>query len=147
MIRFLIAIALFGVATPGFAAVCEQVIKSDDAMKFDLKEIVVPTSCKKFTVKLEHTGKLPKSAMGHNWVLTRTEDFQGMAKAAAAAGISKDYVPEDARIIAHTKLLGGGQSDAVTFDVKKLAAGSSYTYFCSFPGHWAMMKGVLTLGK
>ena len=44
-----------------------------------------------------------------------------------------------------TKVIGGGESDSVTFDVSKLAAGQDYTYFCSFPGHFAMMKGTLKL--
>ncbi|MNR67194.1 Azurin [compost metagenome] len=52
---------------------------------------------------------------------------------------------DDARVIAHTKVIGGGQSDSVTFDVSKLAAGTDYTYFCSFPGHFALMKGTLKL--
>ena len=143
---YLIASVLAVAAGPAWAADCEQIVKSDDAMRFDVKEIVVPKSCKKFTVKLEHTGKLPKAAMGHNWVLTRDTDFQAMAKAGASAGLAKDYVPDDARIIARTKLLGGGESDTVTFDASKLVAGANYTFFCSFPGHWAMMKGTLKLG-
>ncbi|MNF19483.1 Azurin [compost metagenome] len=53
--------------------------------------------------------------------------------------------PGDARVIAHTKVIGGGEKDSVTFDVSKLAAGTAYTYFCSFPGHFAMMKGSLKL--
>ena len=144
---YLIASLLAVVAAPARAADCERVVKSDDAMRFDAKEIVVAKSCKKFTVKLEHTGKLPKAAMGHNWVLTREADFQAMATAGASAGAAKDYVPDDARIIARTRLLGGGESDKVTFDVSKLAAGANYTFFCSFPGHWAMMKGTLKLGQ
>jgi len=147
MHKYLIALALVLIAGPAWAAGCEQVVKSNDAMQYDVKEITVPKSCKKFTVKLEHTGKLPKAAMGHNWVLTKDADFQAMTKAGAAAGIARDYVPDDIRIVAHTKLLGGGESTTITFDVSKLAAGTSYAYFCSFPGHWAMMKGALKLGN
>lgn len=147
MHKYIIALALALIAGPGWAAGCEQAVKSNDAMQYDVKEIVIPKSCKKFTVKLEHTGKLPKAAMGHNWVLTKDADFQAMTKAGASAGIAKDYVADDVRIVAHTKLLGGGESTAITFDVSKLAAGASYTYFCSFPGHWAMMKGTLKLAK
>ena len=148
MRNHLIAFALMAVAGPTWAATgCEQLIKANDLMQFDVKDITVAKSCKKFTVRLEHTGKLPKTAMGHNWVLTRDTDFQAMAKAGSAAGAAKDYVSQDARVIAHTRLIGGGESDAVIFDVSKLAAGAAYTYFCSFPGHWAMMKGVLKLGR
>jgi azurin len=48
-------------------------------------------------------------------------------------------------VIATTKLLGGGESDSVTVDVAKLKAGDAYTFFCSFPGHSALMKGTLQL--
>ena len=45
--------------------------------------------------------------------------------------LPSDYVKkDDARVIAHTKVIGGGESDSVTFDVSKLAAGQDYTYFC-----------------
>ena len=48
---------------------------------------------------------------------------------------------------AHTKIIGGGESDSVTFPVAKLAAADSYTFFCSFPGHSSIMKGTLKLAK
>jgi azurin len=51
----------------------------------------------------------------------------------------------DARVLAATKLLGGGESDSATIDVAKLKAGDAYTFFCSFPGHAALMKGALQL--
>jgi azurin len=52
----------------------------------------------------------------------------------------------DARIIAHTKLIGGGETTTVSFPTAKLKKGGDYTFFCSFPGHWAQMKGKLTFG-
>ncbi|MOA66788.1 Azurin [compost metagenome] len=63
-----------------------------------------------------------------------------------SAGIDKDYLKDgDARVIAHTKVIGAGENDSVTFDVSKLAAGEKYGFFCSFPGHISMMKGTVTL--
>lgn len=133
-------------AGPAWAG-CNQVVKASDAMQFDVKEITIDKTCKQFTVKLEHTGKLPKTAMGHNWVLTKDADFQRVATAGMSAGAAKDYVPDDAAVVAHTKVIGGGESATVSFDVTRLAAGQGYTFFCSFPGHWAMMKGTLKLGS
>ena len=43
------------------------------------------------------------------------------------------------------EMIGGGESTSVTFDVSKLAAGEDYSFFCSFPGHYSLMKGSLTL--
>jgi len=139
--------AAFSVAfAPAWAQQCEQTVQGNDAMQFDVKEMQVDKSCKEFTVKLEHTGKLPRNAMGHNWVLTREADFQAAATEGSAAGLDNEYVkPDDPRVIAHTKVIGGGETDSVTFDVAKLEAGQNYTFFCSFPGHWSVMKGTLRL--
>jgi len=99
-------------------------------------------------VKLKHVGKLPKAAMGHNWVLSKAADAQGVAADGIGAGLDKAYVkPGDARVIAHSKVIGGGETDAVSFDVSKLKAGDSYAWFCSFPGHASLMKGTLALVK
>lgn len=144
------AAAALAFAAPVHAASpadCKVQIEGNDAMQFNKKEIVVPKSCKSFTVELKHTGKLPKQAMGHNWVLSKTADAANVAKDGIPAGLDKQYVkPGDTRVIAFSKVLGPGESDAVTVDVSKLSASESYTFFCSFPGHSGVMKGVFKLG-
>ncbi|WP_082308492.1 MULTISPECIES: azurin [unclassified Achromobacter] len=141
-----LAALLAAACSPALAAECSVDIAGNDQMQFDKKEITVSKRCKQFTVNLTHPGKLAKNVMGHNWVLTRQADLQGVATDGMAAGLDNDYVKKgDARVIAHTKVIGGGESDSVTFDVSKLAAGQDYAYFCSFPGHFAVMKGVLKL--
>ena len=110
--------------------------------------IEVSKSCKQFTVKLKHTGKLPKAAMGHNWVLAKTADVQAVANDGIPAGVAAQYVRlADARVIAHTKVLGPGESDSVSFAPSRLKDGESYTFFCSFPGHSSVMKGTLSFVK
>ncbi|MEJ8293554.1 azurin [Delftia tsuruhatensis] len=144
----LLALAMTAVAAPVLAADCAVEIEGNDAMQFNKPTISVPASCKQFTVKLKHVGKLPKTAMGHNWVLSKTADLQPVANDGIAAGAAKDFVKDkDARVIAHTKVIGGGESDSVTFSTAALKAGEAYSYFCSFPGHSALMKGTLTLAK
>jgi azurin len=129
-------------AVPAMAAQCDVTVEANDAMQFNTKEIVVDKTCGEFTVNLVHTGKLPKTAMGHNVVITKTGDKQAVATEATTAGPANDYVkPNDDRVIAHTKLIGGGEKDAVTFKTDALDAGGDYTFFCSFPGHWAIMTG------
>ena len=133
-------------SAPVLAAECSVDIAGNDQMQFDKKEITVSKSCKQFTVNLKHHGTLAKNVMGHNWVLTKQADMQGAVNDGMAAGLDNNYVKkDDARVIAHTKVIGGGETDSVTFDVSKLAAGQDYAYFCSFPGHFALMKGVLKL--
>ncbi|HEY9280733.1 MAG TPA: azurin [Eoetvoesiella sp.] len=146
--KFAVTALLSVMSLPAMAAQCDITIESNDAMQFNMKEMTVDKTCPQFTVNLKHVGKLPKAAMGHNWVLTKESDMQGAATDGMGAGLPNDYVkPDDARVIAHTKVIGGGESTSVTFDVSKLAAGENYTFFCSFPGHSAIMKGALKLSS
>ena len=147
MFAKLVAVSLLTLASGQlFAAECNVTVDSTDQMSFNTKEIVIDKSCKTFTVNLEHSGSLPKNVMGHNWVLTTAANMQPVATDGMAAGIDKNYLKEgDDRIIAHTKLIGAGEKDSVTFDVSKLAVGTDYAFFCSFPGHISMMKGTVTL--
>lgn len=147
MIRKLVAASLLTLVSGHLlAAECSVEVDSTDQMTFSTKAIEIDKSCKTFTVNLKHSGSLPKNVMGHNWVLSKTEDAQPIATDGLSAGIDKDYLKEgDARVIAHTKVIGAGEKDSVSFDVSKLEAGQGYTFFCSFPGHISMMKGAVTL--
>src|SRR3546814_3641602 len=148
LVKASLAILLSAASLPVLAAQCETTVESNDAMQFNTKEIVVDASCKEFTVHLKHVGKMAKAAMGHNWVLTKAADMQPVATDGMTAGLANNYVKaDDARVIAHTTLIGGGESDSVTFDTSKPAAADQYAFFCSFPGPWAIMKGTLKLGS
>lgn len=138
--------ALAGFSSSAAAAECKASIDSTDAMQFTTKALTVPKSCKTFTVTLKHVGKLPATVMGHNLVLGKTADIAGIAADGMKAGAASQYVkPGDARVIASSKVIGGGQSTTVTIPVAKLKAGESYTYACTFPGHSSIMRGTLTL--
>ncbi|PMY43574.1 azurin [Pseudomonas sp. GW456-L14] len=147
MFAKLVAVSLLTLASSQLmAAECKVDVDSTDQMSFNTKEITIDKSCKTFTVNLTHSGSLPKNVMGHNWVLSKSADMAGIATDGMAAGIDKNYLKEgDSRVIAHTKMIGSGEKDSVTFDVSKLTAGESYEFFCSFPGHNSMMKGAVVL--
>lgn len=118
-------------------------IHAGDDMKFDLSEIKVKAG-QKVKLTLKHTGTMPKEAMGHNFVLlaygVSLEDFAGKAMAAS----DKDYIPEgsEKRVIASTKLLGGGETDTIEFTAPSKGV---YEFLCSFPGHSTLMKGVFVV--
>jgi len=145
MTKFRLFLAATIVALVGFVSnvqaqkAVELVLESTDAMQFTKKELKVKAGQ---TVKLtlKHTGKLAKAAMGHNFVLlaagTNVADFG--QKAAQAR--DTEYIPksEASKIIAHTKLIGGGESTTIEFKAPKKG---TYTYICSFPGHYALMQG------
>jgi azurin len=138
-----------GAATGGEAAVtgCSVAIEGNDMMKYNVSSITVPSSCSEFTINLTHVGRLPEAAMGHNVVVTATSDMAGVAADGIGAGASAGYVKAgDSRVIAATEMIGGGESTSVTFDVSKLKSGGPYQFFCSFPGHAALMKGSISVG-
>jgi azurin len=129
------------------AKTCELAIEANDAMQYNKQSLAVAGDCTEVKLTQTHTGKLPATAMGHNWVLTETSVFQAVATAGMSAGLPNNYVPkDDKRVIAHTKVVGGGESTSITFPTSALKKGGDYTFFCSFPGHWSVMKGKLTFG-
>lgn len=142
----LTALAAFAL-TPGSASAneCELTISGNDAMKFDKTELSVPASCEEVTVKLEHSGKMAANVMGHNWVLSKESDKNAITGAAVAAGMDNEYVPDDDKVIAHTDVIGGGESTEVTFSTSDLSADEEYVFFCSFPGHWNAMVGTFKI--
>lgn len=124
------------------AAECKATVESNDMMQFTTQTVEIDKSCKAFTVELKHIGSLPRNVMGHNWVLSKTDDVQGVATDGMSASIDNNHIKEgDTRVIAHTKLIGGGESDSITFDATQLDPAQKYTFFCTFPGHVAMMRG------
>lgn len=125
-----------------YANECALSISANDAMQFDTKKLSVPASCKEVTLTLTHAGQLPIAAMGHNWVLTKAADMQAVANEGMGAGAALSYVKEgDKRVITHTEIIGGGGSTSVTFSTKGMSPSETYKFFCSFPGHWAIMQG------
>ncbi|MBR6877377.1 MAG: azurin [Neisseriaceae bacterium] len=118
---------------------CSVDITGDDAMKYNLSEITVKASCGQFTVNLEHVGTAPLAAMGHNVVIAKSADKNGIVGDSAANG--GNVKEDDERVVAATKLIGGGEKTSVTFDTAKLEKGGAYEFFCSFPGHVGTMSG------
>ncbi|MEO2062303.1 MAG: azurin [Christiangramia sp.] len=112
------------------------VINANDQMRFDKNEIRVKAG-DRIKLTLHHTGKFAKNVMGHNFVLLTIGT--DVAKFAQAAMSKKDteYIPSTG-VIAHTRLLGGGESTTIEFNAPPKG---TYDFLCSFPGHYAMMKG------
>jgi azurin len=130
-----------------YANPCKIAIESNDLMQFSANEITVAASCTEVEVTLRHSGKLPAKVMGHDWVLARDSDVSAIVNAGLAAGAVRGYLPEnDQRIIAATKVVGGGESTTVRFSTAGLVQGTRYAFFCTSPGHFAMMRGRFEFG-
>jgi len=115
------------------------IINSNDLMKFDQNELRVFEG-QKITLTLNHTGKMSKEIMGHNFVLLKKETNLNDFAQRAMLARENEYIPDGNETIAYTKMIGGGESDTITFTAPEKG---SYTYICSFPGHYGLMRGVL----
>ena len=117
------------------------ILNSDDLMRFD-KDMLLVKSGQKIMLTLNHIGEMDKSVMGHNFVLLKKDvDVTAFAKKAVLAK-DNEYIPEGDEVIVYTKLIGGGESDTITFDAPEKGY---YTYICSFPGHYGLMRGKLVV--
>jgi azurin len=91
------------------------------------------------------TFKNGSAAQKHNWVLIKGGDdvAQKVDDAGAAAGEAAGYIPTDPNIIASVKLLNGNETGTASFTAP---AAGTYTFLCTFPGHYiAGMHGTLTV--
>ena len=145
LLIFVLALLAFSfVAGAARANDCIINLKVGDSMKFDQRTVTVSQACKLVTIHLSHTGQMPAQSMGHNVVITSTDAFQSVANDGMKAGLAGNYVPpNDKRVIASTKIIGGGETTTSTFSGSLLKPGGAYTFFCSAPGHWSLMRGQL----
>ncbi len=153
-----------GAASPN--AACSIVVKGTDGMQYHdasdkkLEKITIPKACSTFKVDLEHSGKLDMKVMGHNFIVSKEADLDGVVKVAMSkfmTGVADDkkYIPPvgsydiDGKkvevLVSSEKLLGSGQKETIIIDGKKLKKGEKYKFFCTFPGHSSMMRGDLAL--
>ena len=95
------------------------------------------------TIVFKNTATSP--AMEHNVVLLNANDeatINRVGQAALSAG-DNAYVPEDDAILAASPLAKPGETVEFTFTAP--SEPGQYKYICTFPGHYAMMRGTLTV--
>ena len=115
------------------------ILNSNDQMLFD-KSLLKANAGEEITLVLNHTGKIAKEFMGHNFVLLKNDtDVDDFAQRAMLAK-DNQYIPEGDEMIAYTTLIGGGETTSVTFEAPSTGI---YTFICTFPAHYQLMKGQL----
>jgi azurin len=114
-------------------------ISGSDQMRYSATQIEVVAG--KVKIEMKNLGALPKEAMGHDMVVLKPGSDVTAFAAKAMTAKATDYIPADAgdQMIAHTRLLGPGESQIIEFEV----AAGSYPFLCTFPGHVGLMNGVL----
>ncbi|MEC8929286.1 MAG: plastocyanin/azurin family copper-binding protein [Verrucomicrobiota bacterium] len=118
-------------------------------MKYDPNEFKVKTGEKVRLILKNTNGPIfPKVAMGHNLVILKkgvTAIAFGV-EVTPKANLTNDMMPKEAmpKVFKHTKLLGPGESDTIEFTAPEPGA---YEFVCTFTGHFALMRGKMTVTK
>jgi azurin len=141
-----LASVLFADASPvpkGFESV-DKVIKLGvvpGRMLFDKDKLTVKAG-QKIKIDFNNNGVMP-----HNLIVLKsggdTNKVGQMAMGLGANGAKMGYVPQSEQILASVKMINAKQSGSLYFKAPKVAG--SLPYVCTFPGHFMMMKGVITV--
>jgi azurin len=118
--------------------VVEVTIEGNDQMRFNKDEIKVKAG-QTVRLTLKHVGEMDKSVMGHNWVLLTQGTVINEFGQKAVQAKDNDYIPEGTNaVIAHTRMIGGGEEVTIEFEAPEAG---EYDFICSFPGHYSVMNG------
>ncbi|GHA37716.1 hypothetical protein GCM10007103_19000 [Salinimicrobium marinum] len=118
--------------------VVEVSITGNDQMQFNKNELRVKAG-QTVRLTLNHSGQLAENVMGHNVVILKQGTDVTDFGTRAASARDNDYIPADSdEVIAHTEMIGGGESTTIEFEAPEAG---TYTFICSFPGHYVQMQG------
>ena len=115
-----------------------KVIKNE--MKYDLKSFTVEAG-KPVEIVFENP-----DFMQHNLVIAQIGALETVGKAADKLasdpkGAERQYVPDIPEVLFATKLINPQKSEKLLFVAPQQVG--DYPYVCTFPGHWAIMNGVM----
>lgn len=144
--KVLFTIILTAFLLSNIHAVTKVTISGNDQMQFSLKEFEVKAG-DDVELEFKNAGSLPKIAMGHNLVILK-EGVSAIAfggKALQAGANATNALPDAVKddVLAFTKLLGPGEVEVIKF--KAPTKPGIHQFVCTFPGHYAMMRGVMVV--
>lgn len=145
------AIALLSGSTSVRSEEVAEVTLTADKIQFiyDIKEFTVKPGQKVKLTLINPADSVTRQP--HNVLIVKPgkKDVVGMA---ANAGMTdptflttKNAVPESTDILFHSKLVQAGEQDTMEFTAP--AEEGDYPYICTYPGHWAIMHGVMKVVK
>ena len=117
----------------------EIALEASDQMRFD-KTLFKVKAGETVKLTLKNVGTMPKESMGHNTVVLQPGTDLAAFAGEAINATDAEYIPLTfaSSIVAHTKLLGPGDSDTIEFTLDEAGV---YPFICSFPGHYGVMQG------
>ncbi len=116
---------------------------------YDIKEFTVKPGQKVKLTLINPADSVTRQP--HNVLIVKPgkKDVVGMAANAGMADpaflTTKNAIPESADILFHSKLVQAGSQDTVEFVAP--SEEGDYPYICTYPGHWAIMNGVMKVVK
>jgi azurin len=111
-----------------------------NTMTYDKTALTVPAGAE---VHLVLKNNATMSTLPHNWALVKSGTEASVAAAGLKLGDKAGYIDvSDHDMLEHTPLAKPGESSEVTFTAPEPG---KYPYICTVPGHYMMMKGVLTI--
>ena len=86
--------------------------------------------------------------MPHNMLVVRPGTIEAVgaladAMMSAPDAAERNYIPATPDVMWYTPLIGHGESTVLEFVAPRQEA--EYPYVCTFPGHWRIMQGVMTV--
>lgn len=122
----------------------DGLVTGGQAGNFILLEAIEAEPGEELRIRLETRSTLAATAMAHNLAIIELgTDLEAFVRASIGARDNDYIAPEyEDRVIVTTAMLGGGESDTITFTAPEEPG--EYDYVCTFPGHYqAGMVGKL----
>jgi azurin len=117
-----------------------QIASVANTMAFDKTKLTVPAGAE---VHLTFKNNSTITTLPHNWALVKPGTEAAVAAAGLKYGEKAGYMDvSDHDVLAFTPMAKPGESSDVTFTAP---GAGTYPYICTIPGHYMMMKGVLTV--
>jgi azurin len=117
-----------------------QIASVANTMTFDKTKLTVPAGAE---VHLTFKNNSTMTTLPHNWALVKPGTEAAVAAAGLKLGEKAGYMDvSDHDVLAFTPMAKPGDSTDVTFTAPEPG---TYPYICTVPGHYMMMKGVLTV--
>lgn len=97
--------------------------------------------------RLSLTFKNP-DVVPHNWILGKPGTLQSLGEKCNLMitdpkGLAKHYVPESDDVLVYTDMVNAKGEFTIHFNAP--TEPGEYPYLCTFPGHWMVMNGVMTV--
>ncbi len=111
-------------------------------LKFDVESITVKAGSR---IKLVFNNN---DDMQHNFVLVQpntADEVGGLALKLGVQGERIHFVPNSAKVLNHTSVLQPSKSETIYFNAPQVPG--VYPYVCTYPGHYTIMRGVMTVTK